>query len=92
MSRIGRLWAGRLFGTNTGNLFAEFESSDGQLSGTVRLLDDRLGPIVYSVTGNFDGNSLEFTAENIQSGEGVLVGGIGAKALLTPRASSWRVV
>jgi hypothetical protein len=84
MSRIGRLWAGRLFGTNTGNLFAEFESSDGQLSGTVRLLDDRLGPIVYSVTGNFDGNSLEFTAENIQSGEGVLVGGIGAKALLTP--------
>jgi hypothetical protein len=43
MAKIGRLWAGKLFGTNTGNLSAELDSTDSTVKGIIRLLDDHWG-------------------------------------------------
>ena len=43
MATIGRLWAGRVFGTNTGNLFVELETTADELRGTLRFMDNLLG-------------------------------------------------
>jgi hypothetical protein len=61
MVTLGKLWAGRAYGTNTGNLFAEFEDRTDGLGGTLRFNDDRLGVVVFEVQGSYDGNSLRFT-------------------------------
>jgi hypothetical protein len=49
MSRIGTLWAGKIYGTNTGNVFVELNPTDGKFSGTLRLSDDRFGLSAYSL-------------------------------------------
>jgi len=54
VSGFGKLWAGRAYGTNTGNLFLEFEETEPRLSGTLRFLDSLAGIAVYSVEGTFD--------------------------------------
>ncbi|MBI3703441.1 MAG: hypothetical protein HY244_06245 [Rhizobiales bacterium] len=84
MSGIGKLWAGKLFGTNMGNLFVELNSTDGEFSGTVRFLDDRFGLVLYSINGKFDGTAVEFTGKATQAPEGIVTGEISAKGILTP--------
>ena len=54
MSEFGKLWAGRVYGTNTGNLFVEFDETEPRLSGTLRFLDSLAGIAVYAVEGTFD--------------------------------------
>jgi hypothetical protein len=50
MSAIGKLWAGQVFGTNTGNLFVEFVSDVGdQLKGVLRFMDQRFGLVLYDI-------------------------------------------
>lgn len=50
MPTLGKLWAGRIFGTNTGNFFLEVEcSQEGQVTGTFRLMDTSFGLTVYPV-------------------------------------------
>ncbi len=84
MNSFGKLWAGKLYSTNTGNLFLELNSSDGNLTGILRLSDDRFGLALYAVTGVFDGTSLELSGTPSQTPEGVDTGTISAKATLTP--------
>ncbi len=50
---IGKLWVGKLFGTNTGNLFIEFKETEPGIQGFVRVMDDKFGITVYEVTGAF---------------------------------------
>lgn len=82
-SEIGRLWAGQIYGTNTGNVFAEFTSEKGEVSGTIRLLDDRHGPVVYQVTGTFDGTAIELSGSATQQEEEVETGTISVEGTLT---------
>ncbi len=84
MTGIGRLWAGKIYGTNTGNLFAELEPSDGAFNGTLRLLDDRFGVAIYSVTGTFDGVSITIRGTPSQSAEGQELGVLNATGSLGP--------
>jgi hypothetical protein len=59
MPALGKLWAGRIFGTNTGNFFLDVNSSEeGALTGTLRLMDTLFGLAVYAVAGTFDGTSV----------------------------------
>jgi hypothetical protein len=83
MSTLGKLWAGKLFGTNTGNVFLQFDQSEGALTGTLRFLDDRLGTVVYAVTGKFDGSKLEFHGNCTKSAEGIQVGDVRGEGDLT---------
>ncbi|MDZ4253619.1 MAG: hypothetical protein U1A72_13710 [Sulfuritalea sp.] len=53
MAQLNKLWAGRVFGTNTGNLFIELESTGPAVSGTLRFLDAAYGLAVYSIVGTF---------------------------------------
>lgn len=92
METIGKLWAGRVYGTNTGNLFLEFDTTEGQLSGTLRVMDNLFGLTVYRVTGSFDG-TLKLIGELRQAPQGVTAGSIEASAVLTPRGNlkgEWR--
>jgi hypothetical protein len=84
VSIIGKLWAGKLFGTNTGNVFLQFDQSEGKLTGTLRFLDDRLGAVVYAVVATFDGSKLEFQGNCTKSPEGIQVGDVQGKGDLTP--------
>lgn len=83
MRTLGRLWAGRVFGTNTGNFFLELDSSGEGVTGTLRLMDTQFGLTVYQVTGSFDG-ILRLNGEPLQAPTGVQVGSIEASATLTP--------
>ena len=76
MARLGRLWAGRLYGTNTGNLAAELNSTeDGAIAGVVRFMDSALGgPIVYEVTGTYADGKLSFDGKPQKGMDGQEVG------------------
>lgn len=71
MANISRNWAGRIFGTNVGNVGATFENVDGTVVGIVRFNDELLGPVVYDVKGVFDGTKIEFEGipKNVQGGQ-----------------------
>lgn len=55
---LGRLWAGRVAGTNTGNLFVRFEGEDNALKGTLHFNEQGVGLVVYKLSGSFDGSRL----------------------------------
>src|SRR5262249_23703508 len=56
---LGHVWAGNVFGTNTGNIFLKLEGTDNALKGTLRHNDRNMNAIiVYAVTGSFDGSRL----------------------------------
>ena len=88
MPTLGKLWAGRIFGTNIGNFFLEVESSpEGVLTGTFRLMDTLMGLTVYSVTGSFDGTTVRFEGDSTQAqaAQGINLGIIHATGTLTPQ-------
>ncbi len=68
MTQLGKLWAGRVYGTNTGNLFVEFDEVEPQVVGRLRFLDALAGIAVYSVKGTF-ADRLVLTGELVQGGE-----------------------
>ena len=48
---LGRLWAGRVYGTNMGNLFVKLEGDDPALMGTLRFNESGVGVVVYCIDG-----------------------------------------
>ena len=84
MATLGRRWAGRIFGTNTGNVFAELYDDGGTLKGVIRISDDRLGLAIFDVTGgSFDGARLTFDAAP-PGGPTPILGTVKATADLQP--------
>lgn len=51
MAQIAKHWAGRIYGTNTGNFFLKFEAAGPELKGRLRFLDSEYGVAVYEVAG-----------------------------------------
>lgn len=83
-----RRWAGKVFGTNTGNIFAQFEGEDSALKGTLRHRDSELGVnVVYDLAGNFNGSKLEFEGAATTKIEGVEFGKLKGAAILQPNGS-----
>jgi hypothetical protein len=69
MGSFAGLWAGNIYGTNTGKVFLELEVENGRLTGIARLNDDSFGVIVYRVTGaDGDDVELECTPERVPEG------------------------
>lgn len=87
MVNIGRLWAGRVFGTNTGNLFLDLDTTADELRGTLRFMDSAFGLVIYQVKGTFDGSTLELEGEPKQALPEVETGTISTKATLTPQGN-----
>ena len=87
MANLGRLWAGHLFGTNTGNLAAELNSDGNRITGVIRFRDTDLGLVVYSVTGTFEDGVLAFEGATEQRVEGLAFGNINARATLSDQGA-----
>ena len=82
---LGRLWAGKVFGTNTGNLFIELNGDDSALQGTLRVNEPGVGIAVYSIEAVFDGVNLSLKGKPEVAPEGVALGQLTAHAALTAR-------
>lgn len=84
MSQLSNLWAGRIYGTNTGNFFLKFEDATStSLRGQLRFLDSEYGVALYEVEGSFAG-TLNLKGTPDVSREGVELGNIDITAKLTP--------
>jgi hypothetical protein len=83
MEALGKLWAGRMYGTNAGNIFVDLDQSVDGVTGTLRVLDAQFGLTVFRVSGSFDG-TLRLHGDPIQAPPGITSGSIDATARLTP--------
>jgi hypothetical protein len=79
---LSRLWAGRVFGTNIGNLFVKLQGPDNALTGTLRFAQDGVGIVVYNIQGNFDGARLALTGTVGMQPPGYVFGDLAASASL----------
>ncbi len=81
---INKKWAGHIYGTNTGNIYIEFEEpvNDASLIGTLSILDNQLGAAKYALAGTYT-DSLILTGTPTLVRDGVEAGSIWAQAKLT---------
>ena len=82
MATVAGNWNGRLFGTNTGNLSARIAVEGDVATGEIRLLDDVFGPVVYQLTGTWDGNLIALKGTGVPSSPGVVVGEVSIEGSL----------
>jgi hypothetical protein len=54
MENIASLWTGRIFGTNTGNVFLELSQTGSHLAGRLRVMDNILGSSIYKCSGTIN--------------------------------------
>lgn len=83
METLGKVWAGRVYGTNTGNLYVEFATVSPELSGTLRFMDTSYGLAAYSVAGTFDGD-LRLKGTPIEGSQAGGLGELTVEGSLTP--------
>lgn len=79
---LGELWAGNIYGTNTGKVFLEISGSNDNLVGTLRLADDQFGLAVLQVSGTFSDGVLKLGGHVSEGPEGVAFGDVLATAKL----------
>ena len=80
---ICKRWAGRVYGTNTGDLFVKFDGEDDALSGTLHLNDPRYGLVVYNIEASFNGTELALAGEPEETEkDGIQYGKLTATAKL----------
>lgn len=84
MTQLGKLWAGNLYGTNTGKLFVSIEVIKNKVTGKLRLNDDLYGIAVYSLKGNFDGLKLTMSGSPEEGREGTELSNINVDCVVTP--------
>lgn len=68
VTELGKLWAGKVYGTNTGNLFIELHQTKPSIKGILRFLDSLAGISVYAIEGTF-GERLVLTGRWQQGGD-----------------------
>lgn len=71
---ITKRWAGRVCGTNVGNVFVTLEGEDFALTGTLRMNEPGVGLGVYAVQGTFDAPTLTLAGQPLVQLEGVEFG------------------
>lgn len=86
MAGLGRHWAGRVFGTNTGNVYVELESSATGVNGVLRFNDIEQGVVVYDVEGTFADGELRLTGKP-QPSEEQQLGDLTVSAKLNAQGS-----
>lgn len=55
---FGKKWAGRIYGTNTGNIFARIDGEPSALHGSLHINDAQFGIAVYEVSGSIQNETL----------------------------------
>jgi hypothetical protein len=82
MPKLVDKWAGRLYGTNTGNFFIELKQEGENLTGVLRIMDNLYGLSIYDITGSYrDKIIFHCVPRGVPNGQ--LVGEVTAEAELT---------
>ncbi|MGL5327035.1 MAG: hypothetical protein ACRC91_20380 [Aeromonas sp.] len=84
MTRLANRWAGRIYGTNTGNVFLELNQDGDNIAGNLRILDSVFGVSVYSYTGNV-GDYITLSCKLASEANGYMHGDVTVKGRLTPQ-------
>lgn len=71
---LGHGWAGRIFGTNTGNVSAKLEGTDDAITGVVRIADADHGVAVYEIKGTFAEGKLSAVGHPKEVAQGTSLG------------------
>lgn len=82
MPDLANRWAGRLYGTNTGNIFLDLTQDGQNVSGRLRIMDSILGVSIYDYTGSFDDECF-LHCTPYQAAEGVELGDVIVRGHLT---------
>lgn len=80
---FGQLWAGNVYGTNSGKVFVKLTGNDDALQGTLSLNELGVGVIVFDVTATFDGTELKLNGHPVKYPEGGQVSNLVAAGKLT---------
>lgn len=86
MTNLANRWAGRLYGTNTGNIFLDLAQDGINVSGRLRIMDSIFGVSIYDYTGTIE-EELVLNCVPIKAAEGVELGNVSVKGHLTPEGS-----
>lgn len=87
VAELVKHWAGRVAGTNTGNVSVKLERDaerENGIEGTLRLADDQYGVVTYVLAGTFDGSVLEAAGAPDQVPPEVNAGELTIQGILTP--------
>lgn len=76
MKQLANKWAGRIFGTNTGNVFLALEQEGNSIKGRLRIMDSIFGVSVYLCEGSVDNESLMMECAPEYAPEGVELGDV----------------
>lgn len=60
---LGRLWAGRVYGTHAGNVFLKMDGEDHALIGSLHVNELGIGTSVFAIRGVYDGQQLNIIGE-----------------------------
>ncbi|MBO2621435.1 hypothetical protein [Shewanella algae] len=82
MPNLANRWAGRIYGTNTGNVFLDLVQDDQNISGKLRIMDAIFGVSIYDYTGSID-DELLLNCTPAQAVEGVELGNVTIRGRLT---------
>ncbi len=82
MQKLANRWAGRLYGTNTGNLFFDLSQEGNNISGTVRINDNVMGVYVYTYEGTVN-DEIVMVCTPAQEVDGLIQGNVTVKGYLT---------
>jgi hypothetical protein len=86
MTGLAEKWTGRLYGTNTGNLFIEMNQEVHNVSGVLRILDHIHGITIYNFSGTFKEKLiLDCTPDDSNTIENL--GKINVEGVLTPEGN-----
>lgn len=85
MENLNKNWIGSIFGTNTGNLYIEFEHSGENVSGSWHVNDTNFGLVVYKISGKY-GNCLKVSGKTDDTiNNKVTISEIEIEAVLNPQ-------
>ncbi|MEP6826817.1 MAG: hypothetical protein ABJA10_01945 [Aestuariivirga sp.] len=77
-------WAGKVFGTNVGNVFVELDGNAAQLKGVLRFNDSDAGIVVFEVSGEFSESKLRLDGELKDKTAASAQGKLSVSATLMP--------
>lgn len=86
MENLANRWAGRLYGTNTGNIFLDLAQDGEKVFGRLRVMDSIFGVSLYEYTGTIN-EELVLNCVPAQAVEGTELGNVFVRGHLSPEGS-----
>ncbi|WP_417883464.1 hypothetical protein [Vibrio rumoiensis] len=86
MENLANRWAGRIYGTNTGNVFLDLNQEAENISGRLRIMDSVFGVSIYAYSGTID-DQIILHCKPESADDGTQHGDVTVKGRLTPQGN-----